>query len=82
MKTSHLSLANSEILESCDSLISRIDRLRTATETEKKLKVLLANLTKSAAGNLLVVQDFLINGNDVSDFELLDLIGDYTESIH
>lgn len=82
MKTIHLSIRNTELLESCDSLISMIEGLRAITETEKKFKSLLSDITKSAAGNLLVVQDFLINGNDVSDFELLDLIGDYTESIN
>lgn len=82
MKTIQLSLTNSRILESCDSLITKIEGLRAVTEPEKKMKVLLSDLTKSAAGNLLIVQDFLINGNEVSDFDLLDLIGDYSESIN
>lgn len=79
MKTINLSESTMKALESCETLIDKIDVLKPLTETEKKFKTLLSDMTKSIAGDLLTIQDFVINGSEVSDFELQDLISDFVE---
>ncbi|HRQ55034.1 MAG TPA: hypothetical protein PL018_12305 [Ignavibacteriaceae bacterium] len=82
MKTINLSDTTGKTLEFCETLIDKIEVLNPITETEKKFKTLLSDITKSIAGDLLTVQDFVINGSEVSDFELQDLISDFVESVN
>jgi len=82
MKTINLSESTGKILEICETLINQMEVLIPITETEKKFKTLLADITKSIAGDLLTIQDFVINGSEVSDLELQDLISDFVESVN
>ena len=82
MKTINLSESTWKTLELCETLIDKIEVLKPITETEKKFKTLLSDMTKSIAGGLLAIQDFVINGNEISDYELQDLISDFVESVN
>ena len=82
MKTIHLTETTRKILIDSETLINQIEGLRVITEPEKKLNAFLTDIAKTVVSDLLIIQDLLINGNEVNDFDLMDLIGDYIESIN
>jgi hypothetical protein len=82
MKTIQLIDTTRKILDNTENLIDELQRLRTITGTETRFKELLVKITQSIAGDLIIIQDLVINGNEVNDFDLIDLIGEYIEQIN
>ena len=82
MKTIQILDTTRKILDNTENLIDEMQRLRAITGTEIRFKELLVKITQSIAGDLIIIQDLVINGNEVNDFDLIDLIGEYSEQIN
>lgn len=82
MRTIDISLANVNILKSMEVLSGQLQNLRAVTGTEIKFKSFLKDRVKSITSELLVIQDLLIYSDEIDEFALMDLIGDYVETIN
>lgn len=77
MRTTNINISTESILKLTESLLNQIQNLQPGTETESKLKKILSEISNGIVSDLLILQDFLQSGNEISELELMTMLTDY-----